>query len=67
MKREQKSEEWPVSWEANDRARLRDNLKLSFREKLQWLEGATDFANRLRNAPTRTMEEVQAVYSAKRM
>jgi hypothetical protein len=57
---------WPVSWEANERVRLRDNLKLSFRQKLQWLEDATVFAQRLQNAPTRTRQEVQAIYAARR-
>jgi hypothetical protein len=55
--------EWPVSWEANERARLRDNLKLTFRQKMQWLEDMTDFAKKLQAAPTRTLQEVQAAYA----
>jgi hypothetical protein len=45
---------------------LRDNLKLSFRQKLQWLEDMTAFAKRLQAAPTHSLQEVQAVYAAKK-
>ena len=52
--------DWPVSWEANERARLRDNLRLSFRQKMQWLEDATDFARKLQAGRSLTMEQMKA-------
>jgi hypothetical protein len=55
-------EEWPVSWEANERARLRDNLKLTFRQKMQWLEDTTDFAKKLQAGRSLTTQEMEAQY-----
>jgi hypothetical protein len=55
--------EWPVSWEANERARLRDNLKLTFRQRMQWVENTLAFAKILQNAPTRTLQDMKAAYA----
>ncbi len=55
--------EWPVSWEANERARLRDNLKLTFRQRMQWVESTLAFAKILQNAPTRTLQDMKDAYA----
>jgi hypothetical protein len=38
------SESWPVTWEANRRAQLRENLKLTPEERFRWVEEAILFA-----------------------
>lgn len=53
-------DEWPVTWEANERARLRDNLKLTFRQKMQWLEDTTAFAKKLQAGHSLTTQELDA-------
>lgn len=58
-------DEWPVSWEANERARLRDNLKLTFRQKMQWLEETMEFAKKLQAGRSLTTQEAEAEYEAK--
>jgi hypothetical protein len=37
-------EEWPVTFEANRRAQLMENLKLTPEQRLQWVEQAIAFA-----------------------
>jgi hypothetical protein len=39
--------EWPCSWKEHELVELRDGMLLSFREKLLWLEEATEFARQL--------------------
>jgi hypothetical protein len=54
--------EWPVTWETNERERLRGNLKLTFRQKMQWLEDTTDFARKLQSGRSLTTQEMEAEY-----
>ena len=59
--------DWPCTWETAELEQLRHGMRMTFRQKLQWLENTLDFAKRLQNAPTRTLQEEQAVYAEKRV
>jgi hypothetical protein len=39
--------DWPCSWEEHGLVELREGIRMSFREKLIWLEEATELADRL--------------------
>jgi hypothetical protein len=58
-------EKWPCSWEENEREHLRHNMKLTFRQKMQWLEDATDFVRKLQAGRSLTTQEAEAEYGAK--
>jgi len=36
---------------------------MSFLQKLEWLEGALAFAQKLQDAPTRTLQDMKAAYA----
>ena len=58
-------EKWPCSWEENEREHLRHNMKLTFRQKMQWLEDSTAFAKKLQAGRSMNTEEMQAEYKRK--
>ena len=43
--------DWPCSWEEHEMVELRDGMRRSFRDKLIWLEEATELVRRLQAAP----------------
>lgn len=42
---------WPCSWEAHELEELQEGMRLSLREKLMWLEDATEFLQKIEIAP----------------
>jgi hypothetical protein len=51
MKRKPLISEWPCSWEEHELVELREGMRMSLRDKLVWLEQATEFANKLQASP----------------
>lgn len=45
--RGERPDDWEAGWDAHEIAQLRRLAKLSFEEKLRWLEEADDLARRL--------------------
>jgi hypothetical protein len=38
-------------------------MSMTFLQKLEWLEGALAFAQKLQEAPTRTLQDMKAAYA----
>ena len=62
MKTPDSSKDWPCTWEAHELEQLRHGMSMTFLQKLEWLEGALAFAQKLQDAPTRSLQEAQASY-----
>ncbi len=65
MKRNKLISDWPCSWEEHELVELRHGMHESFRSKLEWLEGATEFAQKMLHArhvpaPTATKDRPAA-------
>jgi hypothetical protein len=43
---------WPCSWEAHELEQLRHGRRMTFRQKLVWLEDATEFVRQMQAART---------------
>jgi hypothetical protein len=70
MKRNKLISDWPCSWEEHELVELRNGMHESFRSKLEWLESASDFAQKMLHArhvpaPTAAKNGPAAVPSAK--
>jgi len=63
MKTPDSSKDWPCTWEAHELEQLRHGMSMSFLQKLEWLEGALAFAQKLQDAPTRTLQDMKAAYA----
>jgi hypothetical protein len=59
------SSDWPCTWEAHELEQLKHGMRMTFRQKMQWLEDATDFARKLQAGRSLTTQEAEAEYGAK--
>jgi hypothetical protein len=55
------SSDWPCTWDTHEIEQLKHGMRLTFRQKMQWLEDTTAFVQKLQAASRRTTSEMQAV------
>jgi hypothetical protein len=44
------TEPWPCDWDSHELEQLRRDYRRTFRQNLEWLEGASDFAQKMLHA-----------------